>query len=505
MVLRRILLLSAIGACASLACADPVPLAPPVPLDMSVEPGGGSGYVNDAYFAPLTGTSGTGLFPAFVRINNNTGLSMGFNTSFTPFQFDEVGGHTHDLTVGELPVVGFNGVAYFELLLDINEPVADGSDSRYLALEEVKIYTSPTGGNHLSPGYSTPPTATQLDALGTLRYDLDGLGDTAVLMNSNVIGGGSGNMDVRMLVPVANILTPDVTPDHYIYVWSMVGGDREDPRYPGREWIEEATFEEWAVNPNAATLPEDGDWGDLPDNYLTTREPADPPLNRMGAVHWLGFNEWLGPGKWTQVDPDDPTSTWVNPSWDGEEEGVPTSRADGDDRADSDDEDGVEYFVGAAETVAVTISVRDYDDAVRYHGSDIINGQDGLLHLDAWWDKNADGEFYPLEPGDPGYDAALDEHVVRNRTYDPSSAAWLSDPNPDPNIHVDMITIPGYAPSQQAPYLRWRLNYGNPNLSWGESQYGEVEDYYIIPEPATIGLLVVPVALLIQRRRRRRK
>lgn len=515
MQLRRILLVLGLCACPVLAWADPAPVAP---LDLTVD--GVSGLRGGALFEGGSAVSGTGNFGTVVRLNANDhletdpyyGTVRGHNTTYPvhPADYYDMNGIRFDFTVGDLPVVGRDGVVYYEFLLDMNEPNNGG---RYLSLEEVKIYTSKYDQAHLdlgalpmSPGDVPGETdwyqggnPTPVDPQPVLRYDLDSAGDTAVLMNA-VLSSGGGGMDIRMLVPLSLILAPGVEVDDYVYLWSLMGSstrtdDPLDPEYPAgpQSWVEESTHEEWAVNAELSPLVSGGDWGDLPESSVGTYPQANFPtteagntLGQSGAVHLVGLFEWLGPGEWIPEDPTNPNSPLYNPSWDSEEDGQPSEFASADDTTDYDDEDGVEYFVGDGDTVRVTISVSDWEDVVRYHGDEVDEfGRDGLLHLDAWWDSNGDGVF----------DEAT-EHVV-TETYDPSG--WAQ------NTHTAEIMIPGYAPSNQAPYLRWRLNYGAPNLYWGESTFGEVEDYWVTPEPASLLLLGVPLALLARRRRRRKK
>jgi len=505
MHLIRCFVILALCLCPMLASADPVPLAG-TPLDLTAL--GTSGFVNGTLFeVQKAGGTGSGNLPALVRLKGQfetpTIISRGHNTSYGVNPYFDVNSKRNDFQIQDLPIVGRDGLAYFEFLLDFNEP--KGGLQEFLSLEEVKIST------HTDPGLfvttTTYPAAPDLSPLGTPRYDLDGAGDAVVLMDASVVSGGQGNMDIRMLVPVNVLLGPGAEPDHYVYMWSLFGSEEQyaseitvgngptaaQVTVPHGGWVQDAGFEEWAYNAEITPTISGGDWGDLPETATADFPGADFPttdagntLGETGAVHKWGLQEWLGPGRWQRVDPDDVNSALFNPSWDNEDDGQPTDEAYGDDVAGYDDEDGVEYFAGAGDTVDVTMSVSDWEDTVRYHGAGLDEfGRDGLLHLDAWWDKDGSGTF---EEGT--------EHVV-SETYDPNS--WGQ------NTTTVPITISGYAPSSQAPFLRWRLNYGRPNLYWGESTFGEVEDYYITPEPASALLLGVPLAVLARYRRRRKK
>jgi len=501
MHLRRLTLFILLCTCPLLALGDPAA------LDLTAL--GRSGYINGTLFeVQEAGGTGSGNLPALVRLKGQfeypTYISRGHSTSYGAKPYFDSNNVRVDFQIRDLPVVGRDGLAYFEFLMDFNEPKGSGY-TQFLSLEEVRIFTNTLPG--LSVTTTTYPAAPDLSPLGTERYNLDGAGDAVVLMDAVVVSGGQGNMDIRMLVPVNVLLGPGAHPDDYVYLWSLFGSkaqyeseitighghNAQQETQPHGGWEQDATFEEWAYNAEITPIVSGGDWGDLPEtpsadypnaNFPTT--DAGNSLGETGAVHLVGLFEWLGSGAWVPEDPADPNSSLVNPSWDSEDDGQPTDEAYGDDVADYDDEDGVEYFIGDGDTVRVTMSVSDWEDELRYHGDEVDEfGRDGLLHLDAWWDKDGSGNFEEAT-----------EHVV-TETYDPSG--WGQ------NTFTDEITIDGYAPSNTTPFLRWRLNYGRPNLHWGESTYGEVEDYWVTPEPASLLLFGVPLALLARHRRRRRK
>jgi hypothetical protein len=64
-----------------------------------------------------------------------------------------------------VPTRTVNGTDYSEFLLDTNEP--NGGSANNISLDQLKIFTDPTGSR----------TGTDINALGTLRYDLDTGGD----------------------------------------------------------------------------------------------------------------------------------------------------------------------------------------------------------------------------------------------------------------------------------------------------------------------------------------
>src|SRR5262245_33751791 len=85
--------------------------------------------------------TGTGYIRAFVRVQGAApggGTEQGYNTDGRPLQFDENSSpqFTRSLTLGQVPVVTVDGVAYREFLLDINQK----SSSPRLSLDEVRVF-----------------------------------------------------------------------------------------------------------------------------------------------------------------------------------------------------------------------------------------------------------------------------------------------------------------------------------------------------------------------------
>jgi MYXO-CTERM domain-containing protein len=79
-------------------------------------------------------------------------------------------------------------------------------------------------------------------SLGTLRYDVDAGGDNWVVIDSN-LGSGSGQGDMRLLVPVADFA--GATADQYVYLFSRFGD--HDNNNGG--------FEEWSLQGAATAIP----------------------------------------------------------------------------------------------------------------------------------------------------------------------------------------------------------------------------------------------------------
>jgi hypothetical protein len=196
------------------------------------------------------------------------------------------------------------------------------------------------------------------------------------------------------------------------------------------------------------------DFGDAPDDYKTY-------LLSNGARHQIGDHEWHGANR------------------DGEPDGQPTEEATGD----GGDEDGVIYDFANSEFV-VSLSVADYLSS-RYDKTSLPPDQHEYtnIYLDGWIDRNRDGDFLDA-----------DEHIA-SVMEDPSS--WGQ------NTKVVHVPISDYKPSGLGNYIRWRLTYGAPATGpAGFSNYGEVEDYFLTPEPTTILLLGSGLVVLARRRRK---
>jgi hypothetical protein len=205
-------------------------------------------------------------------------------------------------------------------------------------------------------------------------------------------------------------------------------------------------------------VPGDFDYGDAPDSYGTLQVSGGP-------YHGIGAHEWLGT------------------SWDGEPDGQPTDGAYGDNATGLADEDGVWYEDGMAH---VTISVDPADlTGTRYGPEDYRQ-----IYLDGWLDWDRDGSFDVF--GD------VDDHIVVAHAENPLTWGGASSKTLD-------FAIPGFIPNMLGNYFRWRLSYGSAVTgSGGYSPYGEVEDYYVTPEPATVVLLGGALVALARRRRRRK-
>ena len=217
----------------------------------------------------------------------------------------------------------------------------------------------------------------------------------------------------------------------------------------------------------------DADFGDAPSQYPDAwhGDPNDP-LSRGDEFEWLGA------------------------AWDAEPGSINSSDALGDDITGVDDEDGVNFvYDQTTQTLNIyaTMSVanRLYRDPstflFRYRESAF--GEDRLLYLRGWWDENHDGAF-----------DYVNENVIY-ANYNPRTH-WTS------NTYTAHFQVPNFTPRKEGDVFRFRLAYGGPSAraitASGGTSFGEVEDYFITPEPASLALLGAGVAFLIRRRRRRK-
>ena len=184
---------------------------------------GDSAEINGALFfatAPAT-SSGTGLIQAFVRVQdgggNDTspGFENGYNTDFRPLSYEEntSPSFTTSLLLSSVPVVTIDGVQYYEFRLDINQL----KSSPGLSLDEIKLYTS-----NVSDGLAQGEiTGTWFNDNAHLVYDMDGNGDSSVLLDYS-LQAGSGKSDMFFYVAKSDF--GNVVPgDTYVTLYSEFG------------------------------------------------------------------------------------------------------------------------------------------------------------------------------------------------------------------------------------------------------------------------------------------
>ncbi len=185
-------------------------------------------------------STGTGVISSFVRISGNTEIVDGHNTSGRPLLNDENSSptFTHDLQLASVPTQTFNGIIYYEFLLDINQ---EGNDPG-LTLDKLQICTSSTGGQTIA---DTCP--------GSLVYNLDAGADRAVALDYN-LNSGSGSGDLLVYIPQSLLGTDGST---YIYLYSLFGSNSTGFSKTGFAggFGNNDGFEEWAVRLGNQEIP----------------------------------------------------------------------------------------------------------------------------------------------------------------------------------------------------------------------------------------------------------
>lgn len=198
------------------------------------------GDANGALFFQNVPLSGTGRFPAFVQIEGQPDFEAYNTTVNDVLNNGSSDTFNHEISISELPIHTVGGIDYYSFYLDINESNGMGQSveaDKFLSLDEIQIYTS----NVANQSTGDPST------LGTLVWDLDGLGDSTVLLDFN-LGTGSGRADMELLVPVSLF-----SGGPFVYLYSQFGGvgtvaanELFDGSKAGNYGASDG-FEEWAL------------------------------------------------------------------------------------------------------------------------------------------------------------------------------------------------------------------------------------------------------------------
>jgi hypothetical protein len=141
------------------------------------------------------GSSGTGIFVPFVRIQGSP-TEKGYNTD-GKVEFDtKTGTWTHSMLVSSIPVrpcptAAIPGQLCFELWNDINE----NNTAKNISLNKVEVYfaTGPGAATLVGYPFSSPPAGTTV----TKQYAFDGQ------VQINDVNQGSGRGDLRYDIPVS--------------------------------------------------------------------------------------------------------------------------------------------------------------------------------------------------------------------------------------------------------------------------------------------------------------
>lgn len=193
-----------------------------------------SGGTTDTLFqnGDTNNGTGTGIFPAFVKIqgdsedadppstdyddDGDSSTEEGFNTDAAPvLDTGSEAEHNHSILLGDIPIVTIGGVNYREFRLDLNEP----GNARPITLDSLIIYWDDAGN------------LTSLSG-ADLIYDIDAGGDISVALSA--WQSGSGHADYKILIPEQYFIDSGVSFDDYIYLYSAFSDAGSG-------------FEEWSV------------------------------------------------------------------------------------------------------------------------------------------------------------------------------------------------------------------------------------------------------------------
>ena len=168
---------------------------------------GGVVGINGAGFATTdVKSTGTGVLDPFLRLQAN-GTEQGYNASLPQSGLmpdAKTGSWTHDIQLGSVP----SGGGYYQFLLDINQ--SGNNQSALLSLDQLQIYTSSTATSD----------ATAFPPIGALRYNLDGAGDSAIIMDASLTSG-SGSGDLFAFIPTSAF--SGATSSDYVYLFARFG------------------------------------------------------------------------------------------------------------------------------------------------------------------------------------------------------------------------------------------------------------------------------------------
>jgi hypothetical protein len=189
-----------------------------------------------------SGSSGTGTFGGFLTLGGNGSVNLGISSDSSGpganLMADVTGSQTSALPTATLtaaPVSTIGSTSYYSFYFDLNEPQT--ASRQYISLDSLTIYSSSVGptvwanslADFTSSGNSGAPNNFQ-GANPTVRWSLDDLAsdkytvtnDRSVLIDTSVIGGGSGTGDMYVLVPTADFST--LGSNDYLYFYASFGG-----------------------------------------------------------------------------------------------------------------------------------------------------------------------------------------------------------------------------------------------------------------------------------------
>jgi len=188
---------------------------------LSLLTAGASGTINGAsYTQGETGAAGTGVFPAFVRIQAN-GTEQGYNTPVSNI-YDNTSDDTHNLNirVSDLGVTTTGtgcALGCYEFHLDVNEAGGNPpASNQFISLDALRISTGTTA----SPSNPDAPTAFTGIPGDVERYNMDAGANNGVLLDFQ-LEAGSGKADMTLLIPIAFFAGAAQT--DFVYLYSQFG------------------------------------------------------------------------------------------------------------------------------------------------------------------------------------------------------------------------------------------------------------------------------------------
>jgi hypothetical protein len=196
-----------------LASATALVLAAPASADtyIDLETEGATGTAGGAIYTQGSFGSGTGVFPAFSRVQQN-GNEEGMSTTANILNNTSDNTHNFSILKSDLGIVTVGGVQYYQFNVDINE--AGGQQgNQFLSLDDLEIWTQDAAIDADGNATVYPPPG------GVLRYDLSATG-TRILMDYS-LATGSGTSDVTVLIPIS-LLAADLGSDN-VYLYSSFG------------------------------------------------------------------------------------------------------------------------------------------------------------------------------------------------------------------------------------------------------------------------------------------
>lgn len=230
MKLWRVSLLSLLLVVSSLAWADTM-------YDLSSP--GASVTINGAIFTQgSVQPSGTGQFNSFLRLRAD-GTEYGYNTDefpHPPMDIQPGPQWTHSLALSQVPIFSFNGVTYYQFMLDINQAEATRQGKEYLSLDVLQFYT----GSTTSPKCCPPG-----GDFGAAHWSLDAGANNYILLDAS-LSHGSGSSDMFAYIPTSAFAGAN---GPYVYLYSGFGENNAS----------NGGFEEWGTGENqqpGATVPE---------------------------------------------------------------------------------------------------------------------------------------------------------------------------------------------------------------------------------------------------------